>query len=102
MVGRLGKRVSDKGFLTISFEAYVKLLDWTGRQLKRGKTGRIPADAQPILERMEISGEVWVEVVRRFGKIFARAAGSPQSLNAEATKRGQLRLIAHGSPLAVT
>jgi len=85
-----GKRASDKGFLGMSFELYLKLLDWTGRQIRRdNKKGRIPAELAPIMERIGLSDELWCDVVKRFGKIFKRVAGTPESLAQEAILRGR-------------
>ena len=39
---KLSTRASDKGFLPVSWQAYLDLVDWTGRQLTNGKKGRIP------------------------------------------------------------
>ena len=39
---KLSTRASDKGFLPMSWQAYLDLVDWTGRQLTNGKKGRIP------------------------------------------------------------
>jgi hypothetical protein len=39
----------------MSFAEYLKLLDWTGRQLRADKSGLIPSDLAPILERLKIS-----------------------------------------------
>jgi hypothetical protein len=99
MPSKSTKRASDKGFLTMSFDAYVQFVDWTGRQIRSGKKGRIPKEAAPILDRIGYSSELWVDVVKRFGKIFSRAAGRPESLAQEAIKRGQVRLTTHGSPM---
>ena len=100
MPSRTGKRASDKGFLEMSFELYLKLLDWTGRQIRRGnKKGRIPSDLAPILERTGLSGELWCDLVNRFGKIFKRVAGKPESLAREAIVRGQSGYRTGGSPL---
>jgi hypothetical protein len=99
MLSKSTKRASDRGFLTMSFDAYVQIVDWTGRQIRSGKKGRIPKEAAPILERIGYSSELWVDVVKRFGKIFSRAAGRPESLAREAIKRGQVRLTTHGSPM---
>lgn len=102
MPSHTNKRASDKGFLAMTMEAYLNLLDWTGRQIRHdGKSGRIPKQAAPILNRIGLSKEVWLDVVRRFGKIFARVAGKPESLSVEAMKRGQIRLIAHSSPFQI-
>ena len=100
MPSKSGKRASDKGFLGMSFELYLKLLDWTGRQIRRdGKTGRIPADLAPIMERVGLSGELWCDVVKRFGKIFKRVAGTPESLAQEAIERGRSGYRTSCSPI---
>jgi len=53
MPSKTGQRASDKGFLGMSFELYLKLLDWTGREKRRdNKKGRIPSDLALILERV--------------------------------------------------
>ena len=45
--------------------------EWTGRQIRRDdKKGRIPAELAPIMERIGLSGEIWCDVVKRFGKIL--------------------------------
>ena len=63
MPSKSGKRASDKGFLGMSFELYLKLLDWTGRQIRRDdKKGRIPVELAPIMERIGLSGG---DMVRR-------------------------------------
>ncbi|MBS0266347.1 MAG: hypothetical protein JSS02_30735, partial [Planctomycetes bacterium] len=49
VLNQAGTRCSDKGFLPMSLGDYLQLLDWTGRQLARGKKGRIPATIEPIL-----------------------------------------------------
>jgi len=100
MPSKTGKRASDKGFLGLSFELYLKLLDWTGRQIRRDdKKGRIPAELAPIMDRIGLSGELWCDVVKRFGKIFKRVAGTPESLAQEAIRRGQSGFRTGSSPL---
>ena len=88
MPSKCGKRASDNGFLGMSFELYLRLLDWTGRQIRRDhKKGHIPADFAPIRERVGLSGELWCDLVKRFGRIFKRIAGKPESLAQEAILR---------------
>ena len=82
-------RASDKGFLSMSLREYLKLLDWTGRQLVRGKRHRTPATLAPILDRLGLSGETWCQLVGEFGKLFRRAAGRPSSLAQEAASQQQ-------------
>jgi REP element-mobilizing transposase RayT len=54
---------------------YLRLLDWTGRQLQSGKRGRIPEAMPPILERLRIDGDRWVKEMQHYGKWYYRAVG---------------------------
>ena len=83
----LPTRASDKGFLPMSVEDYLELLDWTGRQTVAGKTGTIPPHLAPILQRLGIVPEGWYELATGFGRLFHRVAGSPASVAREATRR---------------
>ena len=83
------ERASDQGFLPLKLGQYFQLLDWTGRQVRQDKRGAIPAELSPILSRLGISSDGWVETVVNFGRWFRRAAGRAESLTAEATKHGR-------------
>jgi hypothetical protein len=50
----------------MTVDEYLKLLDWTGRQVRLDKRGAIPADLAPILDRLQITGELWVATVLPF------------------------------------
>ena len=93
--GRPTRRASNKGFLPVSLNDYLRLLDWTGRQVRQGKRGSIPSDLAPILQRLQIAGESWLEMVTEFGRWFSTAAGRVEALTIEATRRGRHWL--HGS-----
>ncbi|TWU10983.1 transposase [Allorhodopirellula heiligendammensis] len=97
-----GRRASSKGFLPVSMVRYLELLDWTGRQLRADKIGSIPAHLNPILQRIGLDTHGWCDVVRKFGRIFKRAAGTPESLAGEACRRGQGWLCARGNPLGLS
>jgi REP element-mobilizing transposase RayT len=94
-----GRRASRKGFLSFSLLSYVELLDWTGRQLRSDKQGKIPDHLQPILTRIGLDAPAWCDLVVRFGKVFKRAAGAAESLAAEAERRGQGWMQSPGNPL---
>ena len=111
------QRASNRGFLPVSESEYLRLVDWTGRQIRnqwladrsvksanrrgtseeqsgtitlsvrRDKRGAIPADLKPILERLRIVDERWLDTVKHFGRYFRRAVGSVSSLTNEAAKR---------------
>jgi len=71
----------------MSTRDYLKLLDWSGRQLRQGKRGRIPTELPPILTRLGMTDDGWLAMVNDFGRLFHRAAGSPASLAKEAARR---------------
>jgi len=78
---------TNKGCLQMTLDQYLKLLDWTGRQLRRDKVGRIPAELGPILERLDCSAETWLDLVRNFRKRFQTEAGRPLSLPGVSSQR---------------
>jgi len=66
---------SNKGFLPLQLEQYLELLHRTGWQARQDKRGQIPAELLPILRRLRLSPETWVETVLNFGRWFRLAAG---------------------------
>jgi len=97
-VSRRGHRASDKGFLPLSTWEYLELVEWTGRQVVRGKS-QIPAHLPPLLARLGIAAEDWLPLAQNFGKLFHRVAGSTPSLarmmsvKARRYRRGQAQLL---------
>ena len=57
------RRASNKGCLPMTLDQYLKLVDWTGRQLRKDKKGKIPTECLPILERLSCSEETWLDFV---------------------------------------
>src|SRR6185503_1155858 len=70
-------RASDKGIVPLVLDDYLKLLDWTGRQIVSGKRGAIPADLAPILDRLHIQSSFWLDAIESFDKKFGHIVGSP-------------------------
>jgi hypothetical protein len=98
-VCKSGRRASCKGFLSMPLGSYFELLDWTGRQMRGGKRGKIPSELSPILDRIGLDAASWLELVKRFGRTFKRIAGTAERLQQEAARRGQHWLQAPGNPL---
>jgi len=96
---RTGRRASDKGIIPMSFERYLELLDWTGRQVRSDKPGAIPATLAPILERLQIRTERWIELVINFENWFGSFAGHIDRLIKNAAKIGR-RLFRGVYPVA--
>ncbi|NIL96142.1 MAG: hypothetical protein GTO53_02400 [Planctomycetales bacterium] len=82
-------RASDEGFLPISVTQYIQLLDWTARQVVRGKPGATPADLPDVLERLGVSSTAWCGLIRDFGRIFSLVAGLPETLKKQRGRRTQ-------------
>jgi hypothetical protein len=87
-----GTRTSNLGCLNMTCTQYLELLEWTGRQLAKGKVGKISAEQPSILQQLGIEGKGWLKLVGSFtdkrGRL-RRAIGRPAALEAEAAKRGQ-------------
>ena len=70
----------------MSLGDYLQLLDWTGRQLAQGKTGRIPDSIEPILQRLQLDQNGWRDLVARFGRRFLVVAGAPTTIDDTASR----------------
>ena len=64
-----------------------------------GTRGTIPPELAPILQRLGLDPVGWCDLVKKFGKLFKRAAGNADSLSSEAARRGQSYLQAPGVSL---
>jgi len=71
---------------------YLALVDWTGRQLRRGKRGRIDADIPPIIERLEADRGRWRDELSHLTRRYGRAIGTVASLISYRDRLGQQRL----------
>ena len=85
------RRASNKGFLPMTLDQYLRLLDWTGRQLRKDKAGKIPTEFEPILERLDCSAESWLDLVQNFRKRFRTEAGLAKSLQSVSSARRSRR-----------
>ncbi|MFN0129718.1 MAG: hypothetical protein ACKV19_23890 [Verrucomicrobiales bacterium] len=87
-------RCAAKWLSDMKLEDYLELLDWTGRELRADKHGRISDDLRPILQRLDLDVEAWVENVARYGSLFHRLVGKLDRLRAWA--RAKTRQWLHG------
>ena len=55
-----------------SYTAYLEMIDWTGRQLRPDKRGRIDPGLPTILERLQVSPARWCESSSDFERIHSR------------------------------
>jgi len=75
----------------MSVADYLELLDWTARELRADKRGATPECAAPIFERLGIDAEVWCELTRDFGKLFATVAGKPKVIESTRSRNRHQR-----------
>lgn len=61
--------------LPISAQDYFTLVDWTGRAVRSSKRGSIPSNVKPILCKLGLKEENWVNNTQHFGKRFGRVLG---------------------------
>lgn len=82
-------RLNRGGWLPMSMEQYLRVLDWTGRQIRSGKRGAIPQEMAPLLERLGVDVEGWCELATNFRGLFSYAAGVASRMEAFAEEIGQ-------------
>ena len=85
----IDNRKSERGFLSMDFEQYLTLLEWTGQQIRTDKRGAIPSNILPILERLKIRAEQWVDNIIKHGEMFHRVVGNKAEIRDLAARRGK-------------
>jgi REP element-mobilizing transposase RayT len=78
---------------------YLALVDWTGREFRHGKRGRMRAHLPPIVDRLGYTGRQWQREMKYYGKWYARAVGSLTSVENYCQHLGQKWLKGQGVPL---
>jgi REP element-mobilizing transposase RayT len=79
----------------LSTETYLELLDWTGRQLRTGKRGRLAADLRPVLERLDLDVEAWVDNIAGYASLFHHLAAKLPRLQQLAQASGRAWFQGH-------
>ena len=87
---RNGRRASDKGLLELTLDQYLDLLEWIGRQICGNKSGAIPNPLTPILERLKIRGDCWLDLIQNFDRWFSNFVGHIDRLQQAAARSGRL------------
>jgi REP element-mobilizing transposase RayT len=70
-------------------DAYLELVDWTGRAIVAGKRGFIDGKVPPIMRRLNVDPEAWTLAMRPHGNVFGRAMGKLDHLRLHAKTLGQ-------------
>jgi len=72
----------------ISADDYLVLVDATGRALRAGKRGAIPAELAPILARLDLSVDDWMATMTGWRSMLGGALGHAAARTVEAGRRG--------------
>ena len=75
--------------LAPTLEAYVELLEWTGRALAKGKRGKIVGPAPKLLTDQGVSAQRWAEALAEHRVGAVAFLGSVDSVQALAINRGK-------------
>jgi hypothetical protein len=78
-----------QGILQMTETEYFHLVDQSGRILRSGKRGAIDAALSPILLRISVKPEAWIDTISHFGSRFRLAAGLLSSLRIFADQLGR-------------
>jgi hypothetical protein len=79
----------NRGILSMTTAEYVDLVDRAGRTTKSGKQGSIDSNLAPILLRIGVNPDAWLDTISRFGSTFHVAAGLTSNLRAFADRIGR-------------
>jgi hypothetical protein len=71
----------------MSLADYLRLLDWTGRQLRRDKRGAIPSHVTPILHRLKITDDGNDSILGGDGDDLLRGVADRDTLNGRQWQR---------------
>ena len=88
-IAPIEKTKTQAGYLRLTLEEYLTLVDSTGRMLKEGKAGKIPEELPPILERLGIEPGSWGKLTTECTRRFSVAIGRLDSLKEAATRMGK-------------
>nr|MDA3960553.1 hypothetical protein [Planctomycetota bacterium] len=90
----------------LSLDDYLTLVDATGRIIRHDKRGAIPAILAPILDRLDLDLDRWLDAVTSAGRFLGSAIGSAAARALEAARRGVAWIVdkarIHRPPQAAT
>ncbi|MBV2121889.1 MAG: transposase [Candidatus Thiodiazotropha sp. (ex Ctena orbiculata)] len=62
--------------LSFCLQEYLKLTDWAGQAFKEDKACAIPTELAPILVRLNIDSDAWLESLKNFSKNYYTVVGT--------------------------
>ena len=68
---------------------YLELVDWSGRAVREDENGVIPEELPPILQRLGVDPEAYLQSLKRSDYPFQRLAGRVEAIHKAALHYGQ-------------
>jgi putative transposase len=87
--------------LNFSLPDYLELTDWAGRAIREDKSGAIPTELAPILERLNIAPEAWIDSVKNYGKNYNTVIGARDRIKQFSQAIGRKWLCMSGYTLQI-
>ncbi|MCF6257394.1 MAG: transposase, partial [Gammaproteobacteria bacterium] len=75
--------------IAFSYLDYLELVDWSGRAIRDDKAGAIADNLPPILARLGIEQQGWLDMINHYDQRFFRAVGAMDKLKQFAHRLGQ-------------
>ena len=91
---------SPKG-IAFSLLDYLSLVEETGRVIREDKRGYINEKAFPLLNKLGLSCEDWLQLAQHFGKKYHQAVGSISALSAFAAHTDKQWISGHRQQAAI-
>jgi REP element-mobilizing transposase RayT len=80
---------SPEAVIPYALADYIELVDWAGRIVREDKKGFIDAATPPILQRLGVDPDVWLDAALHFQARFHSAVGPVASLQALCNRLGR-------------
>jgi len=90
-IGNPGKNMPEG--LPFKLSDYIDLVEWTGKQARKDKRGKIEANLPPILNRLNFEKENWLQLSVHFESKLKGLVGSLVNLKTACEKMGYKRTV---------
>ena len=85
----------DEEDLPFSLSGYLDLVDYSGRVILETKRGYIPENLPPILDRLGLDPDTWLDELKGFKSIGFSAVGTVDQLKSFCQKVGKKFAVGH-------
>ncbi|MEJ2622006.1 MAG: hypothetical protein P8163_17665 [Candidatus Thiodiazotropha sp.] len=76
-------------------------MTWVGRAIREDKSGAIPANLAPILERLNIEPEAWLDGVKNYSKNYNTVIGKREKIKQYSQAIGRKWFCSNGYSLQI-